>query len=340
MKWRLILQVSEESGMNKRRELVIALGAGPLVAPFRSFAQQQGKVWRIGVLDTSTSMNATHLEAFRKGLRDLGYIEGANLVIEDRSADRPERLGELAMELVRAKVDVIVPRGTPASLAAKKATGVIPIVAIEVGAPVETGLVKSLSHPGGNVTGLSSVSTELYAKRVELIKAAVPGVKRIGGLVNLSNPADAIAWKQIEREGQSLGGQLQLLEVRKSDDLAPSFDAASKQGVGALVVIGVALMQPHRELIVELAAKYRLPTIYPSREFVDVGGLMSYAIDYDQLYYHVAILLDKIFRGAKPGDLPVEQPTKFELVINLKAAKALGLTISQSLLLRANEVIQ
>ena len=327
--------------MNKRRELVIALGAGPLMAPFRSFAQQQGKLWRIGVLNTSASMNATQLEAFRKGLRELGYIEGENLVIEYRSADdRPERLGELAMQLVRAKVDVIVPRGTPASLAAKNATGVIPIVAIEVGAPVETGLVKSLSHPGGNVTGLSSVSTDLYAKRVELIKATVPGVKRIGGLVNLSNPADAIAWKQIEREGQSLGGQLQLLEVRKSEDLAPSFDAASKQGVGALVVIGVALMQPYRQLIVELAAKYRLPTIYPSREFVDVGGLMSYAIDDDQLYYRAAILLDKIFRGAKPADLPVEQPTKFELVINLKAAKALGLTISQSILLRANEVIQ
>jgi putative tryptophan/tyrosine transport system substrate-binding protein len=327
--------------MNKRRELVIALGASALVVPLGSFAQQQGKVWRIGVLDTSTSMNATRLEAFRKGLRELGYIEGKNLVIEGRSADdRPERLGELANALVRAKVDAIVPRGTPAALAAKNATGVIPIVAIEVGAPVETGLVKSLSHPGGNITGLSSVSTDLYVKRVELIKETVPGVKRIGGLVNLSNPADAIAWKQIEREGQSLGGQLQLLEVRKSEDLAPSFDGASKQGVGALVIIGVALMQPYRELIVELAAKYRLPTIYPSREFVDVGGLMSYAIDYDQLYYRAAILLDKIFKGAKPADLPVEQPTKFELVINLKAAKALGLAISQSLLLRANEVIQ
>ncbi len=286
-------------------------------------------------------MNATRLDAFCKGLRELGYIEGGNLIIEERSAnDRTERLGELANALVRAKVDVIVPRGTPASLAAKNATGVIPIVAIEVGAPVETGLVKSLSHPGGNVTGLSSVSTDLYAKRVELIKATVRGVKRIGGLVNLSNPADAIAWEQIEREGQSLGSQLQLLEVRKSEDLAPSFDAANKQGVGALVVIGVALMQPYRELIVEFAAKYRLPTIYPSREFVDVGGLMSYAIDYDQLYYRAAVLLDKIFKGAKPADLPVEQPTKFELVTNLKAAKALGLTVSQSLLLRADEVIQ
>jgi putative tryptophan/tyrosine transport system substrate-binding protein len=324
-----------------RRTFIGGVAGGVLAAPLGSFAQQRGKVWRVGVLNTSTSMNATQLEAFRKGLRELGYVEGENLVIEYRSADgRPERLGELAIALARAKVDVIVPRGTPASQAAKSATGVIPIVAIEVGSPVETGLVKSLSHPGGNVTGLSSVSTDLYAKRVELIKETVSGVKRIGGLVNLSNPADVIAWKQIERGGQSLGVQLLLLEVHKSEDLAPTFDAASKQGVGALVVIGVALLQPYRDLIVELAAKHRLPTIYPAREFVDAGGLMSYAIDYDQLYYRAASLLDKIFKGAKPADLPVEQPTNFELVLNLKTAKALGLTISQSLLLRANEVIQ
>ena len=327
--------------MNKRRELVIALGASALVASLDSLAQQQGRVWRVGVLDTSTSMNATQLEAFRKGLRELGYVEGKNLDIEERSAPgRPERLGELASALVRANVYVIVARGTPASLAAKNATGVIPIVAIEVGAPVETGLVKSLSHPGGNVTGLSSVSADLYAKRVELIKETVPGVKRIGALVNLRNPADIVSWKQIERMGQSLGVQPQLIDVSKSDDLAPGFDAASKQGVGALVVIGVSLLQQYRELIVELAAKHRLPTIYPSRAFVDVGGLMSYAIDYDQVYYRAASLLDEIFKGAKPADLPVEQPTKFELVINLKTAKALGLTIPQSLLVRADEVIE
>jgi putative ABC transport system substrate-binding protein len=324
-----------------RRTFIGGVASGGLVTSLGSFAQQRGRVWRVGVLDTSSSMSAVQLEAFRKGLHELGYVEGENLVIEDRTADgRPERLAELAIELVRAKVDVIVPRGTPAALAAKNATAVIPIVAIEVGAPVETGLVKSLSHPSGNVTGLSSVSADLYAKRVELIKETVPGVKRIGGLVNLSNPADAAFWKQTERLGQSLGVQVQLLEVRKSLDLASSFDAASKQGLSALVVIGVALLQQYRELIVELAAKHRLPTIYPSRAFVDAGGLMSYAIDYDQLYYRAASLLDKIFKGAKPGDLPVEQPTKFELVINLKTAKALGLTIPQSVLARADEVIQ
>jgi putative ABC transport system substrate-binding protein len=211
---------------------------------------------------------------------------------------------------------------------------------IEVGSPVESGLVKSLSHPGGNVTGLSAVSPDLYAKRVELLRETVPGVKRIGGLTNLSNLDSAISWKQIGREGPSLGVQLQLLDVRKSEDLAPSFDAASKQGVGALVVIGYTLLQPYRKLIVELAAKHRLPTIYPAREFVDAGGLMTYSIDYPQQYYRAASFVDKIFKGAKPGDLAVEQPTKFELVINLKTAKALDITIPQSVLARADAVIQ
>jgi putative ABC transport system substrate-binding protein len=325
--------------MSKRRELVIALGASVFVAPLGSFAQQQGKVWRVGVLDTTT--NAAFLEAFRKGLHELGYVEGENLVIQYRSADgRLERLAELATELVRVKVDVIVPRGTNASQAAKNATGVIPIVAVEVGSPVESGLVKSLSHPGGNVTGLSSIAAELYDKRVAFIKETVVGVKRIGGLTNLSNPDAANSWKRIGTEGRWPGVQLQLFDVRKAEDLALTFDVASKQGVGALVVIGNSLMQSNRDLIVALAAKYRLPTIYPAREFVDAGGLMSYAVNYSQLFYRTATLVDKVFKGAKPADVPVEQPTKFELVINLKAAKALGLTIPQSVLLRADEVIQ
>jgi len=326
--------------MNKRRELVIGLGAVALVTPLGSFAQQPGRVRRVGVLET-TSTNSVFLPAFRKGLHDLGHIEGENLVIEYRSADgRLGRLAELAIELVRAKVDVIVPRGTNASLAAKDATGVIPIVVVQVGSPEESGLVKSLSHPGGNVTGLSSVSAELYEKRVELIKEAVPVVRGIGGLTNLSNPDAANSWKRIASEGPSLRVQLQLLDVRKADDLAHAFDVAGKQGVGALVVIGSSLMQPNRELIVALAAKHRLPTIYPSREFVDAGGLMSYAIDYPQLFYRAASLVDRIFKGARPADIPVEQPTKFELVINRKTAKALELSIPQSLLVRADEVIQ
>ena len=325
--------------MNKRRALIIALGTSALVAPLGSFGQQQGKVWRVGALDT-TSSNAAYLAAFRKGLHELGYVEGENLVIEYRSADgRLERLAELATELARAKVDVIVPRGTNATQAAKNATGVIPIVML-AGSPVESGLVKSLSHPGGNVTGLSTISGDLSTKRVELLRETIPGIKRIGGLTNLSNPDAAIDWKQIEREGRSLGVELQLLDVRKAEDLAPSFDVASKQGVGALVVIGYSLTQPNRDLIVELAARHRLPTIYPAREFVDAGGLMSYAVDFAQLYYRAAGFVDKIFKGAKPGDLPVQQPTSFEFVVNLKTARSLGITMPSSLLLRADEVIQ
>jgi putative tryptophan/tyrosine transport system substrate-binding protein len=328
--------------VNKRRKLVIALGASSLVSPVCSFAQQQGRVWRIGILDTTTtSVNAENLDAFRKRLRELGYVEGRNLVIEYRSADgRPERLAELAIELVRAKVDVIVPRGTPASQAAKNATGAIPIVVAEFGSPVESGLVKSLSRPGGNLTGLSSVTPDLSAKRVELIKQMAPDVRRIGGLTNLSNADSALSWKQTERECQSLGVDVRLLDVRSAEEMASSFDVATRQGVGALVVIGYALTQPNRKLIVELAANHRLPTIYPAREFVEAGGLMSYGVDYAQLYYRAASLVDQIFKGENPGDMPVEQATHFILTINLKTAKALGLTVPQSLLVRADEVIQ
>ena len=333
--WRFIPSDEPGGRMNKRRELLAALSATALVAPLGSFAQQQAKVWRVGVLDT-TSANVVFLDAFRKGLHELGYIEGQNLVIEYRSADgRLERLTELASELARAKVDVIVSRGTNASLAAKNATAVIPIVAVQVGSPVESGLVKSLSHPGGNVTGPSSASAELYEKRVELTKEMVPGVRRIGGLTNLSNPDAANSWKRIAAKGPLLGVQLQLLDVRNVEDLVHSLDAASKQGLGALVVIGGSLMQPNRELIVALAAKYRLPTIYPAREFVDVGGLMSYALDYPQLFSRAASFVDRIVKGAKPADIPVEQPTKFELVINLKTARSLGLTIPPSLRVQA-----
>jgi putative tryptophan/tyrosine transport system substrate-binding protein len=327
-------------GMNKLRISLVTLSASVLLVPISSLTQPQGRVWRVGVLET-TSTNAAFIPAFRNGMHDLGYIEGENLVIEYRSADgRLERLAELANQLVRTKVDVIVARATNASLAAKNATAAIPIVAIDVGSPEESGLVKSLSHPGGNVTGLSSVSPELYEKRVEFIKGTVPGVKRIGALTNLSNPDAANSWKRIAMDSQSLGLQLHLLDVRKADDLAKAFDTASKQGVGALVVIGYSLMQPNRELLVALAATYRLPTIYPGREFVDAGGLMSYALDFPRLSYRAAGFVDRIFRGAKPADMPVEQPTKFELVINLRTAKTLGITVPQTLLLRADEVIQ
>lgn len=327
--------------MITQRILQFAL-IGALASPLAALAQAKGKVWRIGMLEAiPASTNALNVDEFRRGLRELGYVEGKNLIIDYRSADgRPERLAQLAAELVRAKVDVIVPRGTPATQAAKNATAAIPIVATAIGSPVESGMVQSLSRPGGNVTGLSALTTALGTKRVELLKETIPGVARIGGLANLSNPDSALTWKETERGALALGVQAQLLDWRKSEDLAPAFDAASKQGVGALVVIGYALTQPNLKPIVELAAKHRLPTIYPAREFVDAGGLMSYGVSYPGLYYRAASFVDKIFRGAKPGDLPVEQPTKFEFVINLRTAKALGLTIAPFLLYRADAVIE
>jgi putative ABC transport system substrate-binding protein len=325
----------------RRREFITLFGGAAIAWPLAALAQAKGKVWRIGMLEAaSASMNAVNLDAFRRGLHELGYLEGQNLIIDYRSADgRPERLAQLAVELVRAKVDVIVPRGTPATQAARNATAAIPIVAT-IGSPVESGMVNSLARPGGNVTGLSTFTTALGAKRVELLKETIPGVARIGFLANLSNPDSVLAWKEAERGALALGVQAQLLDWRKSEDLAPAFDAASKQGVGAIVIVGYALAQLNLKLIVGLEAKHRLPVIYQAREFVDAGGLMSYGVSYPGLYYRAASLVDKIFRGAKPGDLPVEQPTKFELIINLKTAKALGLTIAPFLLYRADAVIE
>jgi putative ABC transport system substrate-binding protein len=290
---------------------------------------------------TSMASNAANLEAFRQGLRELGYVEGRNYIIEYRSADgRRERFPDLATELVRLKVDVIVTRGTPAVMAAKNATGAIPVVMAASGDPVLSGVVASLARPGGNVTGLSAIVVEVSGKRLELLREVVPGVSRIAVLFNMSNPTDALQWKETENAASSLRVQLQLLDVRKPGDFATAFDAAIKQRAGALFVGVDALTWANRRPIVDLAAKNRLPAIYAAREFVDAGGLISYGVSYPHLYHRAATYVDKILRGAKPADLPVEQPTKFELVINLKTAKALGLTIPPSLLGRADEVIQ
>jgi len=328
--------------MITRRRLLItlALGTLPLARPSR--AQAPRKVWRIGMLETtSLAMNALNYDALRKGLRELGYVEGQNLLIEYRSADgRPERFVELANEVVRMKVDVIVTRGTPATQAAKNATGMIPIVSTAMADPVRTGLVKSLARPGGNVTGLEPFARELNPKRVELLRETLPGIARIGVLANMSNAVVPAAWKEIETTAPSLGVEAQLLDVRKPEDLGPAFDAATRQRAGALVVVIDGLTQGNRKTIVEFAAKHRLPTIYAGKEFVDAGGLMSYGVSYPQLYYRASSYVDKIFKGAKPGDLPVEQPTKFEFIINLKAAKALGVRIPPSVRLRADEVIE
>jgi putative ABC transport system substrate-binding protein len=325
-----------------RRTFIGSLAGSLLAAPLAVEAQPAGKVYRIGVLEpTSMALNAANLDAFRQGLRELGYVEGRNMMIEYRSADgRGERFPDLAAELVRLKVDVILTRGTPAVMAAKNATGTIPVVMAASGDPILSGVVSSLARPGRNVTGLSAVVVEVSGKRLELIREVAPGVSRVAALFNMSNPNDALQWKEIETAAPSLRVQLQLLDVRKPGDFAGAFDAAVKGRAGALVVGLDALTWANHRPIVELAAKHRLPAIYGGREFVNAGGLIAYGVSYPHLYHRAASYVDKILKGAKPGDLPVEQPTKFELVVNLKTAKAPGLTIPPSLLQRADEVIQ
>jgi ABC-type uncharacterized transport system substrate-binding protein len=327
-----------------RRTFLCGLTLGTLAAPLAADAQEQkaGKIYRIGMLETtSMALNAANLDAFRQGLRDLGYVEGRNFMIEYRSADgRRERFPELAAELVRLKVDVILTRGTPAVMAAKNATGTIPVVMAASGDPLLSGVVAGLARPGGNVTGLSAIVVEVTGKRLQLLREVVPGVSRIASLLDMGNPNNALQWKETEIVAQSLGVQPQLLDVRKPGDFGGAFDAAIRQRAGAMVVGIDALTQANHRLIIDLAAKHRLPAIYATREFVDAGGLIAYGVSYPHLYHRAATYVDKILKGAKPADLPVEQPTKFEFVINLKTAKALGLTIPPSVLARADQVIE
>jgi putative tryptophan/tyrosine transport system substrate-binding protein len=324
--------------MMNRRAFVLG-GVAALAAPHATDAQYLEKLYRIGVLErTSPAINAANLDGFRQGLWALGYVEGKNYAIEYLWADgRDERFPSLATELVRLKVDLILTRGTPAALAAKNATVTIPVVIVGVGDPVAQGLVASLAHPGGNITGLSAAVTEIYPKRVQLLRELVPRAARIAALFNMSNPALPPQWKEVETAARSLGIEPQLLDVRKAEDLEPAVDAAIRQRADALVVGLETLTQTNQRVIVGLAAKRRLPAIYASTEFA--GGLIAYGANYPEMYRHAANFAHRIFRGAKPADLPVEEPTKFELVINLKTAKALGLTIPPALLLRADQAI-
>ena len=322
------------------RRMFIGVAGGLLAAPFAAPAQQVGKVYRIGILEAiPAAQYAAKLDALRKGLRDLGYVEGRNLIIEYRSADgRAERFPELASELVRLKVDLLVTRGTPAARAAKDATGTIPVLMATMGDP--RAIVASFARPGGNITGVTTFSTELQAKRIELLKELVPNLARVALLHNMGNPAAPPEWEETKTAARSLGLQAELLDVRSQGEIGRAFERAVRQHVDALVIGADGLTQMHQQTIVGLVARNRLPAAYPARDFVEAGGLIAYAVNYPDLYFRFASFVDKIFKGAKPGDLPVEQPTKFELVINLKTAKALGLTIPQSLLLRADKVIE
>ena len=321
-----------------RRAFLATLTGGLFAAPLTAKAQQ--KLYRIGMLErTSTSANAANVNGFRQGLRERGYIEGKTFVIEYRSADgRDERYPGLADELVRLKVDVIVTRGTPAALAVKQATTTIPVVITGTGDPVGQGIVASLARPGGNVTGLSAQVTDIYAKRTQILKELLPRAVRVAALFNMSNPAIPQAWKEVETSARFLGMQPQLLDVRKPEDLGPAFDGAIRKRADGLVVGLDTLTQANQRRIVDLAAKHRLPAMYASMEFA--GALIVYGVNYPDHYRRAASFVDRIFKGAPPADLPIEQPTKLDLVINLKTARALGLTIPPSLLQRADQVIE
>jgi putative ABC transport system substrate-binding protein len=324
--------------MDRRKFLAIATGA--LAAPLAVEAQQQPakKVYRIGLLISGTvSSHKTRIEAFRQGLRELGYVETHNIALEYRYAEgRTDRFPDLASELVALQVDVIVTSSNAAVLAAKKATGTIPIVFASANDPVGTGLVASLAQPGGNATGLTNLSSELGGKRLALLKEIFPKVTRVGYLTS----PQSLGAGEVKAAAHALGLHLQSLSVRTSSDFDRAFDVALRERVQALMTSPAPVMNSHRTQIVDFAIKNRLPAVYPDSAFVNAGGLMSYAPSLPDLWRRAAILMDRILKGVKPAELPVEQPTKFELVINLKTAKALGLTIPPSLLLRADQVIE
>jgi len=321
-----------------RRALVTGLGA-VIAAPLAVKAQQPSKVWRIGLL--SPISQGLGIEAFREALRTLGYVERRNIVVEHRSAEgRFDRLPDLAAELVRLQVDVIVSVVTQASVAAKNATKTIPIVMLAVGDPIGAGLVTNLARPGGNVTGTSVLAVAVAGKSMELLRDVVPHLHRVAVLWNSANPVfQALMVKETEAAARSLGIQLRMLTARDANEIDPAFEAMTKERAEALTVLVDPVFIVHRTRITALAIKSRLPSVSAFRDYAEAGGLMAYAADFSELATRTASYVDKILHGTKPGDLPVEQATKFELVINLKTAKALGLTIPPSLLLRADQVI-
>jgi putative tryptophan/tyrosine transport system substrate-binding protein len=332
--------VRSEGKMNKRKLGGFALSALLFALCVPAQAQQTGKIPRIGYISGSPP-NSERTDAFRLGLRELGYVEGKNIVIEWRSAEgKLDRLPALAADLVRLKVDVIVTPGATSTRAAKEATSTIPIVMTQDPDPIGNGFVASLARPGGNITGLSNLNRELSGKRLELLKEVVPKLSRVAVFGTSTFPGNAQNKKETELAAGALGVKLQYLDVLGPKDIDAAFRGASKGRAEAVLAMGGGVLNSLRAQIVELAAKSRLPAIYFFREFVEDGGLMSYGVSLTDLDRRAAVYVDKILKGAKPSDLPVEQPIKFEFIINLKAAKQIGLTIPPNVLARADKVIK
>jgi putative ABC transport system substrate-binding protein len=330
--------------MNVRRKLIVALGAGALAAPFRAFAQPQGKVWRVGFLSTRRIEIADSdfaYGSFRQGMRELGYVEGKNLVIEWRSAEgKTERLPALAAELVRLKLDLIVAAGTPGVAAAQKATTAIPIVMASILDPVGSGFVASLARPGGNITGLKNFFGDLGPKHLEMLRSVAPKLTRVAMLLNPSNAGMAAVLKGVQAAAQKIGVTILSFDAESPREIESAFSNMAQKKSGAVIVVADAVFNTQVSQIADLATKNRLPSICAIREYAEAGGLMSYGNSLGNDYRRAATYVDKIFKGAKPADLPVEQPTRFELFINGKTAKTLGLKIPQSLLIMADKVLE
>jgi putative ABC transport system substrate-binding protein len=327
--------------MNRRNTVtaLVALAATPLVA----FAQPQGRVWRVGFLTQRRrpeSIDSDFIGAFPRGMRELGYVEGRNLLIEWRFDDRSERLPDLAAELVRLNVDVIVSGSSQAISALQKATTTIPIVMATSGDPIGSGFVKSLARPEGNITGLSNLTSDIGTKQLELLQSMVPRLSRVAVLVNPANPSLPTFVKSVQSAAEKGSVKVMPVEVRTAQEIEDTFPAMVVANAGAVIVATDALLVQHFRKIAELAVKNRLPSVSQIREFVEAGGLMSYGPNLAEQFRRAATYVDKILKGAKPGDLPVEQSKTFELLVNGKTAKALGLTIPQSVLLRADRVIE
>lgn len=328
--------------MNKREFVVAVLALGAAAGPIPSFAQQQGKVWRVGFLSSvSASSSSQNTDAFLKGMRELGYVEGKDLAIEWRFADgKLERLPGLAAELVQLKMDVIVAAGSPAIGAAQQATTTIPIVMATTGDPVGSGFVKSLARPGGNITGLSSMGGDLGPKLFDLLHSAVPELRRVAVLVTRTSTTYREILEGVQDAAQRAGVRALVFEASSPEEVENAFSTMGRENVDAVIVGSSSFFAQQRRQVAELALKYRIPSMFGNPANVEAGGLMSYGYKVTDNYQRAATYVDRLFKGGKPGDMPVEQPTKLELVVNLKTAKAIGLTIPQAIMLRADELIQ